>query len=341
MTYPIFLPNFGCKPRCIYCDQRYITDQKEVTEEYLLESLKKLRPGSELGIYGGDLLGLDGEAIKRIFSYIDDFSWKISRITISTRPKPLTKDTMDLVSYLVSKKVRVFELGIPTFNESILSFLNRGHGLKELQEMYSYLLSNGVEVALQVMVGLPFEERKDVVELVRNLISLRPSYVRIYPLVLIEGTPLQRLVEEGSVRLCDFEETLRRTSFIYASLRKEGIEVRKIGLTESESLKKRVVGGFYHPAFGYLVRSFLFLETVKTLINDVAERGKIKITVRKSEIPHVYGYRRENLKALKDLGIELELGVHELDPELIVLSSSGGENLKSLSILDVGCKLLQ
>lgn len=340
MIVPIFLPNLGCKPRCIYCDQRYITETEEFNEESVFKSLENLKPGSELGIYGGDPLGLEEEELKRVFSLIDPFLDRISRIIISTRPRPLSFRIKDLISYLVSKKVKIFELGIPTFNERILEFLNRGHGVLELKDMYSYLRDLGLEVALQVMVGLPYEERKDIFDLVENLVSLRPSYVRIYPLAVIGGTPLERLLKEKSIVLSDFSEVLKRTSFIYASLKKAGIEVRKIGLTDNPSLKNRLVGGFYHPAFGYLVRSFLFYQAIKHLVERNGKRGKVRISVKRNEIPHVYGERGENIRSLKDLGIEVEVGTHDLDDNTIFLTGPLGERIDAISVLDAGLTVL-
>ncbi len=58
----------------------------------------------------------------------------------------------------------------------------------------------------------------------------------------------------------------------------------KIGLTDNEIVKDKVIGGNYHPAFGYLVRSRAFYLGIKTLIDTHALKGDIVIHINKIDI---------------------------------------------------------
>ena len=60
MIVPVFLPHFGCRQRCTYCNQNLITN--DISEEHGLEahSLVARRPQTpvEAALYGGNPLGL-------------------------------------------------------------------------------------------------------------------------------------------------------------------------------------------------------------------------------------------------------------------------------------------
>jgi len=326
MIFPIFLPNFGCNPRCIYCDQSYITERKKPKVKDIKEIVSRIETPCEVGIYGGDFLRIEKATLKEIFSILEEFGKKILGLRISTRPKRIDDETARVIDFLLAHKVNVIELGIPTFSDSILRFLNRGHTVSDLIEMYGYLRDKGFKICLQVMVGLPFEKREDIKVTTKNLVALRPDYIRIYPLVVLKGTPLAEMLSSGFLKLEDFEEVLRRTAYIYCHMEKEGIKVLKIGLTDNEMLRSNIQGGFYHPSFGYLVRCFIFLEALKGVKNKYDLKGKIKITVNRREIPYVYGLKGSNILTLKKIGIDLLVIPAELNPHEFLLTD-GSETL--------------
>jgi histone acetyltransferase (RNA polymerase elongator complex component) len=91
------------------------------------------------------------------------------------------------------------------------------------------------------MVGLPDESFEDIKRTVENIINLNPHYIRIYPLVVLKETPLQRQYEERLFVPIPFEEAIQRTLFIYLNALQHGIKVVKIGLTDNEIIKDRIL----------------------------------------------------------------------------------------------------
>lgn len=314
MILPIFLPNIGCNQRCIYCDQTLITGIEDCDLPSYLENIfNKIESPCEIGIYGGDILGVEIKKLKEILQSLEPFFEKIKNLRVSTRPFAPKKEIYEKIELLKKYKLSVVELGIPTFNDSILQFLKRGHTVRDLEEMYWFLRKFGLNVALQVMVGLPGETTDDIKECVRNIVRLRPDYIRIYPLVIIRGTPLANLLIEGKIRLFSFEEALRRAAYIYSAAESRGIRVFKIGLTYTEKLEREIIGGFFHPAFGHMVRCHIYLEALKVVISEYELSGKITLFVNKNDLTYVYGYKGENLKFFEKIGVILSPQVSNLN----------------------------
>ncbi|MCS7280678.1 MAG: radical SAM protein [Desulfobacterota bacterium] len=334
MLVPVFLPNLGCYSRCIYCDQSYIVDLKnENLKDYIDRALRKEGP-FEVGLYGGNILGMDKVQLQSILRLFDPYLEKISRIRLSTKPVRPEGEVLDVIHLLQTYKVEIFELGIPIFDDGILNFLQRNHTVKDLEDMYKYLRESGFKVALQVMVGLPHETRIHVVETVKRILELKPEYIRIYPLVIIKGTPMERMLFDGKINLVDFEEVKKRTAYIYASAAINGIMTLKIGLTDNEALRKNTVGGFYHPSFGYLVKCYIFWEALKGAMLKYRINGKTDLIINEENIAYFYGYKGENRRALETLGISLKKTDPSLDSWEFVLIREDGSEVKG-KILEV------
>ncbi len=298
MIIPIFLPHLGCYDRCIYCNQEYITDIKDNDVRSTIKRLLDTHNGKyEVGLYGGNIFGIEPSILKKLFTYFEDYMDNIQGFRISTKPVPLRKETIEI---LKEHKVSTIELGIPTFNNEILQRLNRKHTGEDLFRAFYMLKDEGFYVALQVMVGLPDESFEDIKETVKNIIQLNPHYIRIYPLVVLKETPLQRQYEEHLFVPIPFEEAIQRTLFIYLNALQHGIKVVKIGLTDNEIIKDRVIAGHYHPAFGYVVRSEGFYLSVKTKIEAASIKGGVAVSLNNRDIPHLLGHRRSNIDRFKE-----------------------------------------
>lgn len=304
MLIPLFLPHFGCEDLCVYCRQSYITQEgMEDIEQKVRKISMRNDEGVEIGLYGGNILGLDEKRLSWLFGLFEGFLEKIMGFRISTKPERLKKEVIEI---LKRYKVRVVELGIPTFNDSILENLKRGHKVKDLLDSFFSLRKEGFECALQVMVGLPQENFEDIKRTKEYLLKLRPCYIRIYPLVILKGTPLYELWRKGDFSPPTFEEGVRRSLFLYLSALKEGIPCVKIGLTENSSLREMAAGGLYHPSFGAIVKDEAFFLSI-SLYLDQFSKGEIEIFVNKGDLPHLFGFKRRNIKRFEEKGFRILL----------------------------------
>lgn len=311
MTIPVFLPHLGCRHRCIYCNQHVITGKygKENLEDAIDAALAPVRYPAEVAIYGGNPLGLNLEELARLFSRFNAYRDRITHLRLSTEPIP---PDAQVIRLLKDSNVRVIELGIPAFNDETLRALGRHHTVQDLYDSYSLLTENGFSVGLQVMVGLPGETASDIRTTAQHLARLRPSFIRIYPLLVLRDTALYVDFREGRFTPLSLHEAVERASFLYVGALSYDSKVAKMGLTDNEFLKEAVVSGPYHAAFGYLVRSHAFCMAVMAVCRREGFSGALKISLGNKDIPHLVGYRRSNLARLADRGLEMSWEVVDL-----------------------------
>lgn len=303
MVVPVFLPHMGCTQRCIYCHQGYITDIREDDLKARIEiALRGRDTPCEVGLFGGNIFGIEPAVLERIFACFDEHRDVISGFRLSTKPVPLRDET---IAILKSSGVDVIELGVPTFNDGILHAMNRGHTAGDLFRAYERLAGEGFRLALQFMVGLPGEGPADIEETIRNMAALHPLYIRIYPLVVLRNTPLYKLYESGEFSPIPFDDALDRAVLIYLNALKRGIDVVNVGLTDNELVRDMVAGGFYHPAYGFLVQSRAFFMAVSGTLKKLGDPAEATVILHRNDIPLLVGHKKENMARFAAMGIKL------------------------------------
>lgn len=321
MIVPLFLPHLGCPSRCTYCNQGHITQAPYTDVASAVEAaLGPHRRPVEVGIYGGNILTLDAESLGRLFSCFDPYMDRLQAIRISSTPLHPGRETMDL---LKRYRVRTIELGIPCFNDAILAAVNRRHGVGDLYDAYGLFRSEGFQVGLQVMVGLPGETRGDVEVTAREVCRLAPAFIRIYPLVVLRETALCRACEEGLFQPLSLEEAVDRALAIFLHATRQGIRVVKMGLTDHEAMKEKVAAGPYHPAFGYLVKARAFYLAVRGAADRSLPPGPVTVLLNRRDIPHLTGYRRSHLSRFEQEGFAVTWEAAALKEGAFTLRAAG------------------
>lgn len=301
MVVPVFLPHLGCVERCIYCHQGYITGAGDAGIRARIDAAFAGRTEPcDAGLFGGSIFGIEPGALEDIFGLFQPYRGLIRNFRLSTKPVPLRDET---IAVLKKNGVSLIELGIPTFNDRTLVALNRAHTGEDLFRAYDRLKNEGFALALQFMVGLPGETEADIDETIRKMVLLQPAYIRIYPLVVLENTPLHSLYRSGEFVPDNFDAVLDRACRIYVHAVRNGIGVANVGLTDNELVRDMVAGGFYHPAYGFLVQSRIFINAVEEILREFESPAEITVIVHKSDVPLLIGHKRENIRRLAAQGI--------------------------------------
>jgi hypothetical protein len=111
------------------------------------------------------------------------------------------------------------------------------------------------------------------------------------------------MYRSGSFVPVSFDEAVTRALYIYLRCLKKGVKVVKMGLTENEVIKERVVAGHHHPSFGYVVKTWAFRLAVLRKIREMGIKGSAVVTLSKNDIPHLLGYRRSNIELFEKEGV--------------------------------------
>ena len=302
---PVFVPHMGCPHACVFCDQRRISGQrKAVTPEDVRALVKQAaalpRSGAarQLAFYGGSftaipeavqnaLLEAGREAIEK---------GKVDSLRLSTRPDAIAEKTLER---LWSFGVRTIELGAQSMDEEVLRRSGRGHSAEDLRRAARMIREAGFELILQMMTGLPGDTLEKSLYTARELITLEPDGVRIYPTVIVRGTELFDLWRRGEYREHTVEEAVDWCARLLPLFEEAGIPVIRLGLNPTEELSGgEAAAGAYHPALGELVKSRILLNRARELLRTVLP-GKVKLGVRSSLLSQALGQHRRNLETLR------------------------------------------
>lgn len=313
---PFFIPHAGCPHRCVFCNQTAITgvttppspaDIRAVILRFRSYNHRCRKP-VQLAFYGGNFLGLARDTIISLLTEAQECVREglIDHIRFSTRPDTVTARSLDALSAF---SVRTVELGIQSLDDVVLSLSRRGHSAAQCEQALGLLKDRGYETGAQIMTGLPGDTGPQSLGTAEKLAALGPDFVRIYPAVVISGSPLATWYHNGEYTPPGLKETVRLVSRLYRIFDSRNIPVIRMGLQPTEDLNDSavVLGGPYHPAFGHLVLSELFLEEAVRVIGDGPFHTEQALTLRvhPRSAPVLRGLRNDNIKSLKDtFGIE-------------------------------------
>lgn len=305
---PIFLPFQGCKGRCVFCNQWSITsrrmdalDPDAIREEIALYLSSRKRPGrSIVAFYGGTFTSNPLDVMEEILRVTDPFRREglVSSIRISTRPDSIDKEKLSLMK---EHGVETVELGVQSMDDRVLEAVARGHSAQDTVKAFSLLKETGFEVGAQIMAGLPSDSSSGFLETVERIIALRPSMARIYPTLVIEGTPLASWYRKGLYKPLGLEETIELCGKACRRLEEEGIRVIRIGLSPSPTLVpgKELLAGPWHPGLGFMVRSAAYLQGLIPRMGSV-KGERILLRVPPKEMGLLRGFANRNIPAIEE-----------------------------------------
>jgi histone acetyltransferase (RNA polymerase elongator complex component) len=305
---PIFVPHAGCPHRCVFCNQSSITGTHSVPtgrevrrqiETFLSYRHNQGRP-VQIAFFGGNFLGIQSDTINRLLSEATTYvtAGRAGSIRFSTRPD--TVDHQRLTS-IQDFPVTTIELGVQSMNDRVLKHSNRGHTAEDTIRAAQLLKEYKYKVGVQIMVGLPGDNIQRLHATARAVLRLEPDFIRIYPTVVMAGSPLAALYGKGDYTPLSLEEAVFRVKELYLFFKKEDIPVIRMGLQASEELNttSTVLAGPYHPAFGHLVHSEIFLTKAMTAIaSEKIERKVVRLHVHPRSVSKMRGQKNRNIKIL-------------------------------------------
>ena len=312
---PIFVPHMGCPNDCIFCNQKSISGQTKMitkddvknTIDFYLENIKEQDSKKEVAFFGGSFTGIEIEKQKELLEAACEYikEDKIQTIRISTRPDYINKEILKM---LKSYKVETIELGIQSSNDYILKKANRGHTLEDVKKASKLIRRYRFKLGHQMMVGLPESTRIDEINTARDLIKLKPKMVRIYPVLVIKNTKLEKEFQEGKYEPISLAQAVDICKELVAMFTKKNIEVIRIGLQNTDKItdpsyeNSEVVAGPYHPAFRQLVEAGMWYDTIVKKIKKLNVKVKeVKVTINPIDANNVIGHKKENVEKLKEL----------------------------------------
>ena len=310
---PIFVPHLGCSNDCVFCNQKSISGQKnnmtkeeekKIIEEYL-KSIKDENAEIEVAFFGGSFTAIEEEKQNELLSLAYEYikEGKIKSIRISTRPDYIDKK---ILKRLKKYKVKTIELGVQSANNFILEKAGRGHTFEDVKKASKIIRRYGFTLGHQMMVGLPESTRKDEINTAKELIKLKPKMVRIYPVLVLKGTKLEKELKEEKYKPLSIVQAVETCKELVRMFADKKIDIIRVGLQNTDEItdpnneNSEVVAGPYHPAFRQLVESSLWYDAIVEKIKKLNVKVKeVEVTINPIDTNNVIGHKKENIIKLK------------------------------------------
>ena len=312
---PIFVPHLGCPNNCTFCNQKIISGEtKEITPddvkktvEFYLESFKEKNIYTEIAFFGGSFTGIEIEKqealLKAAFEFVK--AKKVNSIRVSTRPDYIDKEKLKL---LKKYGVKTIELGVQSTNDYILRRCKRNHTFADVKKASKLIRWYGFTLGHQMMVGLPESTVLDELRTAKDLAKLKPKIMRIYPVLVLRGTELEKEMLEGTYTPLSVEQAVERSKELCYFFAKKKINVIRVGLQSTDTISdisknenSEVVAGPYHETFRQLVESSMNYDTiVKKIKSYNVKVRQVEIITSPDNVNNVVGYKRENIEKLRE-----------------------------------------
>ena len=309
---PIFIAHQGCPHQCLFCNQRSITGAaegmtgaREVAETIRAQlAWPRRHPEApvQVAFYGGSFTGLPMERQEELLGAAQPFlaSGQVQELRLSTRPDYVTPE---IAGFLREQGVGIVELGAQSLDDGVLAASGRGHTAAQVGAAVACLKEAGIRVGLQLMLGLPGDSTIMALASARRAVALGPDLVRLYPCLVISGSPLAELYRQGKYQPLSLPRAVALAGRLWSIFKAQGIPVVRMGLQPSPSLEETMLAGPYHPAFGELVLSRLFFNRVRAALAARAPHQSHRLSLSKADESIYRGKGNGNVKRLAALGL--------------------------------------
>ncbi len=306
----LFVPHMGCPHQCSFCNQKTISGSvKQLTPEDVLDTLKDAEnhnnnpENTEIAFFGGSFTAINRDYMVSLLEAAKPFVEKGSfcGIRISTRPDAIDEEILNI---LKEYHVTAIELGAQSTDEEVLKLNKRGHTREDIFKASELIKAKGFSLGLQMMTGLLGDNFRKSLKTADDIISIKPDTVRIYPTIVLEGTKLCEMYKKGEYTPQTTEEAVRLCSILSERFYKNNIKVIRLGLHSGGNVEEGYIAGPYHPAFGELCESGVYLNIAKEKLKEI-KKGKVTIFVNPREISKMTGQKGSNKEKLLSEGYKV------------------------------------
>lgn len=213
-----------CMQKCLYCDFVSYINQSECVKEYINCMIKEIQSYdfkkyniTTIYIGGGTPSFIESDYIKEIINVIqnklekNDTRWEDIEITIEVNPGTVTLEKLNDYKTVGINRI---SLGLQATQDRLLKQIGRIHNYKDFLEAYELLKRVGFNnINVDLMIGLPNQSIKYLKESLEKIIKLNPNHISVYSLIIEDGTPISKLLDEEKIKLPD--EEIERQMYWY------------------------------------------------------------------------------------------------------------------------------
>ena len=173
---------------------------------------------------GGTPSLLDRQDLEKIFSRLSSyFSWKTStEITLEANPDDLSPKKL---KELKDSAINRLSIGIQSFNQKDLTFMNRAHDALEAEKCIHDAHKAGFyNISADLIYGSPTTTDSIWESNIEKMIDLHIPHISAYCLTVEEGTALHHFVKTGKTAGTDDEKSSRQFDMLMTRMEEAGFD---------------------------------------------------------------------------------------------------------------------
>ncbi|MDX1828918.1 MAG: radical SAM family heme chaperone HemW [Lutibacter sp.] len=218
-----------CKQACLYCDFHFSTSLKR--KEEMLQAIKQelvLRKKELIGekietIYfgGGTPSILTFKELETLFKviYVNYNIVENAEITLEANPDDLTSEK---IKELAKLPVNRLSIGIQSFFEEDLKFMNRAHTANESEKCLTEARKYFDNITIDLIYGIPEMSAEKWQLNLQKAFDFGVPHISSYALTVEEKTALNHLIKKGEIPPLDEDLALQHFNILVNETEKQG-----------------------------------------------------------------------------------------------------------------------
>lgn len=227
-----------CAQKCNYCDfNSYKIQEKNEKKDYLISIIKEMKLYKEefknkeftsVFLGGGTPSILNSEELTILVNSIyENFNInKDVEITIECNPGTLNKEKLETIKSLGINRL---SMGLQVTQNHHLKYIGRIHTYEQFEKNYKDAIEIGIDnINVDLMYSLPNQSFDEWKETLNKIISLNPSHISAYSLILEEGTKFYDMYINKEFELNDEEVDINIYNYTIDKLSSSGYKQYEI-----------------------------------------------------------------------------------------------------------------
>lgn len=221
-----------CKQACSYCNFHFSTlmEQKDSFIDALCLEIEMRaeqwlgEPMESIYLGGGTPSLLTTEELERIFKVLSNhFNLStVKEITLEANPDDLYPDKLKA---LRDSPINRLSIGIQSYREEDLRYMNRAHNAKEARSAIELSIAQGFEkITIDLIYGTPGLSDQDWLENLRSTADYDIPHISSYALTLEAKTALNHQVKKGTSPAPDEKQAARQLEILMDFAKEHGYE---------------------------------------------------------------------------------------------------------------------
>ena len=225
-----------CKQPCYYCDFHFSTNRslqaeicQAISDEMILQKDYLTGEPLETIYFGGGTpsilkekeLELVFDSIKNNFSILED-----AEITVEANPDDLS---LEKIKALTRLSVNRLSIGVQSFDNTILKFLNRSHNATQAEEAIKKVRDAGFHnINVDLMYAIPGRDSESLSRDLEKFLALQPEHISAYSLTVEEKTVFGKWSSTNKFKAAPEEENAFQFELIMDTLSRAGYDQYEI-----------------------------------------------------------------------------------------------------------------